>query len=142
MQKQWTIIPSEVPNFNLVYVSSIFEIFLCPHGSSLCWTGRTIQTKSFHGNNDQCPLFHILSFHEKSVEFVKKRALVSALFFKKRALINALFLTEKCYFFMFGGVEIREFLATWKLVFYFSKYYNELCTTALMPYLVIHLDGL
>ena len=72
----------------------------------------------------QCLLFHKLSFYEKSVEFVKKRALVSALFFKKRALINALFLRKKCYFLMFGGVEIKEFLATWILVFYFSKYYN------------------
>ena len=41
----------------------------------------------------------MLTFYEKSIEFVKKRALVSALFFKKRALVNALFLTEKCNFF-------------------------------------------
>ena len=70
------------------------------------------------------PSFSHTKFSQKIVEFVKKRALVSALFFKKRALINALFLTKKCYFLMFGGVEIREFLATWILVFYFSKYYN------------------
>ena len=82
------------------------------------------------------PSFSHTKFSLKTVEFVKKRALVSALFFKKRALINAhffrkraltnaLFLTEKCYFFMFGGVEIREYLATWILLFYFSKYYND-----------------
>ena len=70
------------------------------------------------------PSFSHTNFSRKTVEFVKKRALVSALFFKKRALINALFLTKKYYFLIFGGVEIREFLATWILVFYFSKYYN------------------
>ena len=37
--KQVALIPSEDPNFHLVYNSSNFGFFVCPHGSSLCdWT--------------------------------------------------------------------------------------------------------
>ena len=32
------IIPSDYPNFGLIYNSSNSEIFVCPHSSSLCYT--------------------------------------------------------------------------------------------------------
>ena len=73
--------------------------------------GRTVQT-----------LMKILLRSQKYYFFLKKkkRALINGHFFRERALIDAIFLIEKSHFFIFGGVDIREFLAVWVLMFYFQ----------------------
>ena len=71
--------------------------------------GQTVQT-----------VIKILLRSQKYYFFWKKRALINGPSLRERALINAMFIIKKSHFFIFGGVNIRKFLAVWILMFYFQ----------------------